>query len=85
MCIVHATKIGGHPEGESALGTSVACWKAACWRQAKDGYNLNKLLKLSVYNEGVLCSYLYMPLKALTGIKRASPLPLERWCLRIGK
>ena len=35
MCIVHATKIRGHPEGESALGASVACWKAACWCQAK--------------------------------------------------
>ena len=29
----HPTKIRGHPEGESALGASVACRKAARWCQ----------------------------------------------------
>ena len=54
MCIVHSTKIRGHPEGESALGASVACWKAACWRQAKGWYII--LVKWNLYNEGVLIS-----------------------------
>ena len=38
----HSTKIRGHPEGESALGASVACWKAAGWRQAKGRYIMLK-------------------------------------------
>ena len=41
VCAVYSTKIGGHPEGESALGASVARWKAACWRQAKGWYILS--------------------------------------------
>ena len=56
--IEHCTKIWGHSEGESTLGASVACWKAASWGQADLDILLWSILK------GVAqCPYLSMALK----------------------
>ena len=68
-----STKIRGHPEGESALGASVACWKAAGWRQAKGKYIILENCKKIVCVSGVLTSVYAFEIsvspQGLTGMK----------------